>query len=241
MSIYNKLQMLQISSTVFHCRVRICRFTDLPSCAATPTSSIVAARLVLAVRTVLLPVADRRPWHADVADVAPERLSRTLDVAPLVPASFVRAVAAVRPPVAHEEPADALAAVSALEGAGRASGVLRGAAALVPLSVAAVADTIDAPRVRIGQPTLRVGDAVLSKTDGRGPTSSRRGWDLWPRCEKFFLLFFFARRTNRLDIWIFTISREYRCTNLARRKQTTYWFAGCLTKKIWRPRHCSGK
>lgn len=146
-----------------------------------PTSSIVAARLVLAVRTVLLAVADRRPRHADVAHVAPERLSRTLGVAPLVPASFVRAVAAVRPSVAHEEPADALAGASALEGAGRASGVSRGAAALVPSVAAAVADTVDAPRVRIGQSTLRVGDALLSKTDGRGG-------DFGPRCEKYILL-----------------------------------------------------
>lgn len=83
----------------------------------------ITAHLILGARTLDLAIANARPRNAPSALVALERLLGTLYLlAHVVRALLVRAVAAVRSSVAHEEPADANATRSTLERAGGAAG-----------------------------------------------------------------------------------------------------------------------
>lgn len=88
----------------------------------------VAVELVLPVRTLLLAVANAGPRDAPATLRAFEGLLGTLGSILGVGAKralLVRAIAAVRPSVAHKEPADAYSAGSALEGPLRAARVVR--------------------------------------------------------------------------------------------------------------------
>lgn len=128
------------------------------------TSSIAASEFVLPSRAIPLPVAHHRPRHANVASRASERLFGTPRSFPRDRATLVRAVLAIRSPVADEEPADTYPRASALERASRASRLPRCAATPVP-SIFALAYSIDASGMGIGRSTLEIGDAIVAQAD----------------------------------------------------------------------------